>query len=138
MTIQTVTHLNFDGQAGAALHFYHAVFGGGVTAATYRDAGQADTDADAARIIWGQVRADNGFHIMAHDVPTGTTWHPGDKPFYVSVRGDSPAQLQDFWHNLAAGGEILHPLAPAPWTPLYGMLKDRFGVTWVLDVARTA
>jgi PhnB protein len=23
----------------------------------------------------------------------------------------------------------------AAWAPLYGMLKDRFGVTWVLDVA---
>jgi PhnB protein len=27
------------------------------------------------------------------------------------------------------------PLAPAGWSPLYGMLRDRFGVVWVLDVA---
>ena len=26
------------------------------------------------------------------------------------------------------------PLAEAAWAPLYRMVRDRFGVTWVLDV----
>ncbi|MFI0791368.1 hypothetical protein ACH4OY_01505 [Micromonospora rubida] len=30
---------------------------------------------------------------------------------------------------------VIQDLGPAGWAPLYGMLKDRFGVTWVLDVA---
>jgi len=39
------------------------------------------------------------------------------------------------WERLADGATIKAPLAPAQWAPLYGMLVDRFGVTWVVDVA---
>jgi len=30
---------------------------------------------------------------------------------------------------------IQAPLEPSSWAPLYGMLTDRFGITWVLDIA---
>ncbi len=138
MSMQTVPHINFNGEARAALDFYRAVFGGEVTAATYRDAGHAADGPDAERIVWGQVRADNGLHVMAHDVPAGTAWERGVKSFFVSLRGDSQAEIEVLWHRLADGAQVLHGLAPAPWTPLYGMLEDRFGVTWVMDVAHAA
>jgi PhnB protein len=35
---------------------------------------------------------------------------------------------------LSAGATIVQALEPAPWSALYGMLKDRFGIIWVLDV----
>jgi PhnB protein len=39
------------------------------------------------------------------------------------------------WQGLANGAaSILIPLAPAPFAPLYGMLTDRFGVTWIVGV----
>jgi PhnB protein len=31
--------------------------------------------------------------------------------------------------------DILTPLAPAAFTPLYGMLTDRFGFTWIIDAS---
>lgn len=43
-------------------------------------------------------------------------------------------QLTGYWHKLSAGAAIVQPLARAGWSPLYGMLKDRFGITWVLDL----
>ena len=36
--------------------------------------------------------------------------------------------------RLAPGATIIQPIGPAGWSPLYGMLKDRFGVTWVVDL----
>lgn len=39
MSIRTTTHLNFRGDARAALEFYQSVFGGQVTIATYGDFG---------------------------------------------------------------------------------------------------
>jgi PhnB protein len=33
------------------------------------------------------------------------------------------------------GSTIVRPLEAALWAPLYGMLTDHFGITWVLDVA---
>jgi len=29
---------------------------------------------------------------------------------------------------------VIQPIGPAGWSPLYGMLKDKFGVTWVVDL----
>jgi len=39
MSVQAVTHINFNGQARAALSFYHAVFGGQIMLVTYQDFG---------------------------------------------------------------------------------------------------
>ena len=133
MAVSTVPHLNFRGDARAALELYHSVFGGAVTVVTYRDAGGSDP-AEADRVMWGQVAADNGFRVMAYDVPARLPYAPGENPFFVSVRGDGPAEITGFWETLAEGATVLQPLGPAPWAPLYGMLTDRFGVTWVLDV----
>lgn len=85
--------------------------------------------------MWGQVASSNGFCIMAYDVPAGMPWQQGRNAFFVSVRGDSAEEIAALWSKLADGAQIVHALAPAPWTALYGMLSDRFGVTWVFDVA---
>lgn len=138
MSVQAVTHLNFRGQARAALAFYHAVFGGQIMLATYQDFGAVPEGTPADGIIWGQVAADSGMRIMAYDVQADKAWHPGENAFYVSLRGDSVEEITALYERLLDGGSVLHALAPAQWTPLYGMLKDRFGVTWVLDVARAA
>lgn len=135
MSIRTVTHINFQGQARAALSFYHAIFGGQQTLVTYADAGAADNPTDADRIMWGQVASAEGFTVMAYDVPAGQAWNPGERAFFVSLRGDDADAIRGLWFGLAEGGDILRPLEPSPWTPLYGMLRDRFGVTWVVDVA---
>lgn len=135
MTIKTVTHLNFRGQARAALQFYQSVFGGELVAVTYADAYAAQDPTEADQVMWGQVTSQNGFAVMAYDVPGQRPFNPGEGAFFVSVRGETAAEITDYWAKLAVGATILAPLAPSNWAPLYGMLKDRFGVTWVFDVA---
>lgn len=134
MTIKTTTHLNFRGSARAALEFYQSVFGGTLAAVTYRDAHSVQEPAEAEQIMWGQVVADNGFRIMAYDVPSAQPWDAGTIPVFVSVRGTDAAEITAVWAKLSAGSAAIVPLAPAAWSPLYGMLKDRFGITWVLDI----
>lgn len=135
MTIQTTTHLNFRGDARAALEFYRHVFGGELAIVTYADMGNGDDPATADHVVWGQVAAENGFRIMAYDVYPFLEWEQGKDPFFVSVRGDDPAELRGYWDKLADGATIRQPLEPSQWAPLYGQLTDRFGVTWVLDIA---
>lgn len=143
MAITTTTHLNFRGDARAALEFYQSVFGGQVASITFADAHNVQTEGGIAapdevnHIMWGQVQSDNGFHVMAYDVPSALTYDRGDKPVFVSVRGDSDAteEITGYWKALSDGATIQADLGPAPWgAPLYGMLTDRFGVIWVLDV----
>lgn len=135
MSIITTTHLNFRGDARAALEFYRSVFGGDLAVVTYTDAHSVTDPAEADQVMWGQVVAANGFHVMAYDVPAARPFDRGQAPFFLSVRGETAEEVQTYWDGLTDGATIKAPIAPAPFSPLYGMLTDRFGVTWVLDVA---
>jgi PhnB protein len=135
MPVKSVTHINLRGTAREALQTYHAVFGGQIALVSYKDVGRVTDPAEADEIMWGQVVAENGFHVMACDVPNGMKWHPGENAFFVSVRGDTVDEISGYWEKLSSGSTVIQELGPAMWSPLYGMLKDRFGVTWVMDVA---
>ncbi|MBQ1010392.1 VOC family protein [Micromonospora sp. M51] len=135
MSINTVAHINLRGNARAALGFYRSVFGGDLAAVTYADAHNVQNPAEADQIMWGQVTSAEGFQIMAYDVPSARPWSQGESPFFVSVRGSDADEITGYWKKLSEGSTVLVDLAPAGWAPLYGMLTDPFGVTWVLDVA---
>jgi PhnB protein len=152
MSLNTVAHLNFHGQAREALNFYQSVFGGLLTIATYGDFGLPRELPDAGKVVFGQITADNGFRVMAYDVPAqgeatsaASTRAPSTRrkdgvtltsdPFFLSVRGDTVAEVEALWDRLSAGATIIEAYGPAQWAPAFGMLTDRFGVTWIMDVA---
>ena len=147
MTIATTTHLNFRGTAREALDFYAGVFGGQAFVATYADFGMPAETPGADRVVFGQVETADGFRIMAYDIPgadaadatpavtrreNGTTIT--DSPFFVSVHGETLDEISGYWAALADGATVIEPLAASSWSPGFGMLADRFGVTWILDV----
>lgn len=135
MSIETTTHLNFRGTARAALTFYQSVFGGEIVLVTHSQTYPEFAPDEADHIAYGQVASTDGFRIMAFDVPATRPYDPGIAPVFVSVRGQAADEIQAYWSKLAEGATVLFPVAPSAWSPLYGMLTDRFGVTWVLDVA---
>ncbi|MEU4027604.1 VOC family protein [Streptomyces anulatus] len=134
MSVTSTTHLNFRGSARAALGFYQSVFGGHAVVVTDKDAGDVQNESEADWVKFGQVIADNGFRVMAYDVPSAMPYEPGTSPFFVSVQSEDADEISTLWQRLAKGSNVVHPLGPAAWSPLYGMLTDRFGVTWILDV----
>ncbi|WP_382305404.1 VOC family protein [Herbiconiux sp. UC225_62] len=152
MSIHTTTHLNFRGDARAALEFYRSVFGGEITIATYGDFGMPADAPGADNVLFGQVESADGFRVMAYDIPgqsdgsteaAGSTHREGgvtitDQPFFVSVRGETLDEVEAYWNALSAGASIVEPLAASAWSPGFGMLTDAFGVTWILDVAARA
>ena len=148
MTLQTSIHLNFRGQARAALDFYQSVFGGSTTITTYHELGMPQDAPGAENVVFGQVIADNGFHVMAYDIPGeqdgkiaggGSTRRENgitltDQACFVSVAGETIEELGRYWNALAADAVIVEPLAASAWSAGFGMLTDRFGVTWSLTV----
>jgi PhnB protein len=148
MTIQTTPHLNFRGDARAALEFYRDVFGGHLVATTYSDMGMPAEVPGADRIVFGLVAAENGFRVMAYDIPGrsegpiaggGSTRRENnvtitDQALFVSIGADTLDELQGYWDGLTAGAVIVEPLAASAWSPGFGMLTDRFGVTWSASV----
>ena len=135
MTVVTTPHLNFRGTAKAALEFYHSVFGGQLILLTNEQTYSTEIQQEAQQIKFGQVVGENGFQVMAYDVPSSVAYDQGEKSVFVSVRGDSAEEITELWGRLAAGATVLSDLAPSQFSPAYGMLTDAFGITWVLDVA---
>ena len=87
MTLTATPHLNFRGNARAALAFYQTAFDGQVTMVTYQDAGQADQATAPDDVLWGQVTTPGGLRVMAYDVQAARPWHPGENALYVVVGG---------------------------------------------------
>lgn len=134
MALRTVTHLNFLGNARTALAFYHEVFKGELTLVTYAQAGQAEAARDPADIIWGQVTGEDGIALIAYDVQANRDWSPGSNAFFVSLRGDDIDAILPLWNTLSERAKVLQAPMASQWSPLYGTLRDRFRVTWVVYV----
>lgn len=149
MTIQTTTHLNFRGDARAALELYGSVFGGHVALTTYAEVGMRADAPGADRVVFGVVAAENGFRVMGYDIPgeTGGSIAGGgstrrengttvtDQALFVSLGAESLDELRGYWDALAVDAVVVEPLAASAWSAGFGMLTDRFGVTWSLSVA---
>ncbi|MFD2470867.1 VOC family protein [Amycolatopsis silviterrae] len=147
MAVHAVAHLNFRGEAREALEFYRSVFGGEVRIATYGDFGMPKDVPGADRVVFGQVTGDNGFQVMAYDIPGAAGAAPAGETtrengttittekFFLSVSGDSVDEVGEFWKKLSEDAKIIEPFGPSQWAPAFGMLQDRFGVTWILQVA---
>jgi PhnB protein len=146
VSITATTHLNFTGQAREALVFYAGVFGGDAVIRTYADFGMPAELPGADGVVYGQVASPNGFAIMAYDIPggqqlpapvvrreNGTTIT--DQPFFVALGGGSLDELTGYWQKLADGATIVEPLAASAFSAGFGMLTDRFGVTWAVTVS---
>jgi PhnB protein len=66
-------------------------------------------------------------------VQPSKVYNPGENAFYITLQGTDTDEIKAHWDGLADGATaILISLAPAPFAPLYGMLTDRYGITWIV------
>ena len=56
--------------------------------------------------------------------------------FVVSC--DSEDEIDHLWGRLSDGGETLMPLQKYPFSDKFGWTKDKFGVSWQLNLGKTA
>ena len=131
-------YVNFRGDARAALEFYHSVFGGELEVGSFADFGMTDVaEAERDLVMHGQLETPSGFTLMASDVPSHMPWDRGTFSFSISLSGRSgdDAELRGYWQKLSEGAEIQEPLETAPWGAAFGMLADRFGVNWLINIS---
>ncbi|PTY04202.1 VOC family protein [Verrucomicrobia bacterium LW23] len=68
--------------------------------------------------------------VMASDgMCEGKIKHDG---FSLAISTPSDAKTSEYFNALVAGGEVIMPVAKTFWSSSYGMLKDKFGVTWMV------
>ncbi|WP_348787700.1 VOC family protein [Leifsonia sp. NPDC080035] len=127
-------YLNFRAKAREAMDFYQSVFGGSLQRSTFAEFGMAEDPAESELIMHSQLTTDSGFTIMAADVPQRMELKEGGQ-ISISLSGDDEAELSGYYDRLADGGTVIEPLAKAPWGDSFGMLVDRYGIQWLVNIA---
>jgi PhnB protein len=129
-------YISFNGNAREALEFYQSVLGGDLAVNTFGEFGQSggEHEAVADQIMHGQLENTAGYTIMAADTPPGMDYTPGTN-FAVSLSGDDNDELRGYWEKLSQGGTVMVPLEKQMWGDEFGMCADKFGVTWMVNIA---
>jgi PhnB protein len=125
-------YLSFKSNARQAMEFYRSVFGGDLQVMPFGDMAQSPAEKDM--VMHAMLAAPNGFVLMGADTPARMEFKPGNT-ITVSLSGEDDAELRGYWNKLAEGGTVTYPLEKAPWGDSFGMLTDRFGTPWMVNIA---
>jgi PhnB protein len=134
MTTRLNPYLSFRDTAGEAMDFYQSVFGGELTRSTFGEFHASEDPAEQDKIMHSALITDNGLSLMASDTPNSMDYTVGTN-YSVSLSGEDEAELRGYWDKLSAGGIVTMPLDQAPWGDTFGMCVDKFGVTWLVNIA---
>jgi PhnB protein len=137
---QIEPYLFFGGRCEEALEFYRTVLGAEVEMLMrFKDAPEPMPPGALPlgfenKIMHASVRF-GGSRIMASD---GTEDGGKFEGFSLSLAVSTDAEAERVFDALAEGGSVGMPLAKTFWSPKFGMLTDRFGVSWMVSVAPEA
>lgn len=136
MTIRLNPYLNFRDTAREAMDFYQSVFGGELTRSTFAEIQVSDDPAEHDKIMHSMLVTEQGLVLMAADTPNVMPFTPGTN-FAVSLSGghEDEAEVRGWWEKLSSTGTVTVPLDQAPWGDTFGMCVDKFGVSWLMNIA---
>jgi len=126
-------YLGFRDNARDAMNFYQSVFGGELTVSTFADYHASEDPAEQDKIMHAMLVGENGLVLMGADTPNAMEYTPGSS-ISVSLSGEDEALLRGYWDKLVDGGSVTMPMEKAPWGDVFGMLTDKFGVAWLVNV----
>ncbi len=127
-------YLSFRGTAREAMEFYRGVFGGELQVSTFGEYHAAQDPSEENLVMHSRLLTTAGYVLMGSDAPERIPLTPGNS-ISVSLGGEEREELEGYWNGLSEGATIAQPLTAAPWGDSFGMLIDRFGVTWLVNIA---
>ena len=127
-------YLSFRDNAREAMEFYKTVFGGKLEMQTFKEYHASQDPSEDHKIMHAMLTADNSIVFMASDTPNSMEYRTGTN-MSMSLSGDNETELRGYYEKLSAGGTIGMPLEKAPWGDTFGMLTDKFGVSWLVNIS---
>jgi PhnB protein len=130
-------YLNFLGNTEEAFNFYKSVFGGEFsTLQRFKDVPGTENipAADQSKIMHISLSISKDTILMGTDAleSAGQKLNAGDN-FSLSVNTESEEEADKVFAALSAGGKIEMPLEKTFWGAYFGMLKDKFGIQWMVN-----
>ena len=126
-------YISFQDNAREAVTFYQAALGGELALNTFGEYGDPNAP-EANLVMHATLETPGGFTIMCADTPPGMQHNPGSN-MAVSLSGDDGAELRGYWEKLSDGATVTVPLEKQMWGDEFGMLVDKFGIGWMVNIA---
>jgi PhnB protein len=129
-------YLSFNGNAAEAMKFYQSVLGGKLTMQTFGEAKMGETPEERSLILHAVLKNDE-LSFMASDTDPSRQARFGDN-VHMSITGQDKGKLTAIFEGLSRGGTVDMPLAKQFWGDTFGMLTDKFGIHWMVDITAQA
>ena len=135
---QINAYLTFNGNCEEAFDFYKSIFGGEYKQISrFKDMppmpGMELPENAMERIMHVSLPVSKETILMGSDSnPTFGDVTIGQN-ISMSVGADSKEEADKIFQGLAAGGNITMPIADMFWGSYFGMLVDRYGITWMVN-----
>ncbi|MDE1852641.1 MAG: VOC family protein [Thaumarchaeota archaeon] len=126
-------YLTFNGNAAEAMRYYHSVLGGELKMQTFGEAKMARSPQEEKLIVHATLK-NGAISFMASDANPSRRATFGDN-VSMSVSGEDSRKLTEVFNRLAEGGKVDMPLAKQFWGDTFGMLTDKFGIHWMVNIA---
>jgi PhnB protein len=136
--MQVQPYLFFEGRCEEALAFYGRTLGAQIDMLMrFRDIPEPPPP-DAVPMGCDDKVMHASFRIgetvlMASD--GGCSGQPGFSGITLSLGVAEVAEAERLFAALGDGGEVQMPLGETFWSPAFGMIQDRFGVSWMINTA---
>ena len=131
-------YLFFDGRCEEAIAFYREALGAQeVMKMRFKDAppgGGYQPSAEVADKIMHATLAIGGSHVLMSDGQAGEGTKTVHSGFSLSVTADDVASGEKYFNALAVGGQVTMAFQKTFWTDGFGMVVDKFGVPWMVNV----
>lgn len=132
-----VAYLNFPGTCEEAFNFYKQIFGGSFDVVSRFSEMPAEFPVPPGygdKLMHISLTVKDSPFLMGSDAPEGF-----GEPLRVgnnvtlSVAPADEDQARRWFKSLSEGGEVTMELAPTFWAQLFGMVRDRFGINWMVS-----
>ena len=133
-TTYLAPYLSFDGNCREAMEFYQRVLGGNLDVSTFGEL-YPDESEDRKNKIMHSMLTNDFLTLMASDSPPGMEYNIGNH-ISLSLAGSDGEHLKKLWDGLSDGGNVVMPLEKQVWGDEFGMLADKFGMTWMVNITQ--
>jgi PhnB protein len=129
-------YLNFNGKTSEAMKFYQSILGGELKMQTFGEAKMAKSPKEKDLILHADLKNDS-LSLMASDGQPNQKVVFGDN-IHMSIAGEDKNKLTEIFTKLGRGGKVDMPLEKQFWGDTFGMVTDKFGVHWMVNIAAKA
>ncbi len=131
-------YIHFNGNAEEAFNFYKSVFGGTFAALTrFKDMTFLEglvAEHEAENIMHIALPIGEHSLLMGSDTPEFMgRQNENENRSKISISASSKEEADQLFQGLSEGGNIEMPIADSPWGSYFGMLRDKYGIEWMVD-----